>query len=299
MLDLNEVAVFIEVARAGSFTKAARVLGMPNSTVSSKVSSLERRLGLTLIQRTTRSLHVTPAGQTYFQRCLDGLTGIAAAEEELAASQGEPRGQLRITAPVELGSTILPEVVSAFTRRHPKVAVEIVLADRRVDLLGEGVDLAIRAGELKDSSMIAKKLGLVYFALFATPAYVRAHGKPEHPRELKDHDCIQFTPLGATEWKLSGPRSTIAAKVPGRVVTNDLAMVKRLTLMSGGLSLLPSFFCDQELQRGSLVRLLPDWRTNVNPVHFVYPAQRFVPPKLSAFIEESTTTFQNYLRPTV
>jgi DNA-binding transcriptional LysR family regulator len=287
-MDLNEVAVFIKVVQAGSFSRAAKLLGMPNSTVSSKVSSLEKRLGTTLIQRTTRKLNITPAGQSYFKRCIQGLEEIEAAEVEIASIQGEPQGLLRITAPNELGSSVLPNLISDFVSRFPKVRVEILLTERRIDLLAEGVDLAIRAGELKDSTLIAKKVGAVYFALLASPKYLKNKGEPTHPRELRQHQCIQFTPLGVDEWKLSGPKGALNVAVPGRVMVNDMTMVKILAVRGDGIALLPSHFCHAEIVSGKLVRILPDWRTGLNPVHFVYPAQRFVTPKLSAFIAFAT-----------
>jgi len=294
-MDLNEVAVFIKVVQSGSFNQAAKALGMPNSTVSSKVSSLEKRLGVTLIQRTTRRLNVTPAGQAYFKHCIQGLQEIEAGEAELAATKGEPQGLLRITSPVELGGSVLPNLVERFLKKYPKVSVEVILADRRIELLAEGVDLAIRAGELQDSTLIAKKIGAVYFAPFASPKYLKARGTPSHPRELRSHECLQFTPIGFEEWRLIGGKGAVNVPVPGRVIINDLNMIKNLTVAGMGIALLPSFFCRNELGSGKIVRVLPEWRTNLNPVHFVYPAQKFVLPKLSAFIEFATDTMKRVL----
>lgn len=295
-LDLNEVVVFIKVVEVGSFSQAAKHLGMPNSTVSSKVSSLEKRLGTTLIQRTTRKLNVTPAGRAYFNKCIQGLQEIEAAEAELASTQGEPQGLLRLTAPVELGASLLPSLVSDFTKKHPKVKVEIILADRRVDLISENVDLAIRAGELKDSTLIAKKIGEVYFAPFASTKYLKSVKAPQHPKDLVEHSCIQFTPLGTDGWKLIGPKTSVTVPLSGKVIVNDLNMIKNLTLNGSGIALLPTFFCYEELKAGKLVRLLPEWRTPLNPVHFVYAAQKFVTPKLSAFIAMASESLKDGLK---
>lgn len=294
-MDLNEVAVFIQVVQSGSFTQAARKLGMPNSTVSAKVSGLEKRLGLTLIQRTTRKLHVTPAGEAYFKRCLEGLEQIRAAESEVVASQGEPQGLLRITAPVELGSTVMPLVLNDFVQRYPKVNVEVILTDRRLDLLADGVDVAIRAGELKDSSLIAKKLGTTAFSLYAAPKYLKGRPAPAHPRDLIEHQTLPFTPVGTEEWKLTNGKSTLAAKLRARVIVNDLILGKNLAIAGNGIALLPSFFCRNEVADGRLVRVLPEWSTGTNPTHFVYPAQRYVTPKLSAFIELATPVLKKIL----
>lgn len=284
MTDLNEIAVFIRVVQSGSFSEAAKKLGMPNSTVSYKVSCLEKRLGVTLIQRTTRKLNITPAGQQYYKKCLQGLSEIQAAEAEVAATQGEAQGLLRITAPVELGSGALPQIVSEFSLKHPKVSVEVILTERRVDLLSENVDLAIRAGDLKDSTLIAKKIGAVYFATFASPRYLKNKPELKHPRDLRQHQCIAFTPLGAEEWRLVSNKGTLNIPIPTRIVVNDLIMTKQLALLGNGVAFLPAHLCLSELQSGKLIRVLPEWRSGLNPVHFVYPAQKFVTPKLSAFM---------------
>lgn len=284
-MDLNEVAVFIKVVQLGSFSQAAKQLAMPNSTVSGKVSSLEKRLGITLIQRTTRKLNVTPAGLAYFKRCIQGLEEIKAAEIEIATIQGEPQGLLRITAPIELGGTVLPQVISEYTRQYPKVSVETLLTGQRLDLLSENIDLAIRAGELKDSTLIAKKIGTVYFAPFASQKYIKANGSPTHPRELRQHRCLHFTPIGFGEWKLIGPKGSLNAPINPHVTSNDLVLLKALAISGDGIVMLPTHFCLSEVNSGKLVRLLPEWRTSLTPVHFVYPAQRFVTPKLSAFIQ--------------
>lgn len=287
-MDLNEVMIFIKVVQAGSFSQAAKQLGMPNSTVSSKVSSLEKRLGTTLITRTTRRLNITPAGQAYFKKCLHGLEEIKSGEDEIAATHGEPQGLLRITAPVELGSSVLPPIIETYVKKYPKVQVEILLTDRRVELLSESVDLAIRAGELKDSTLIGKKLGVGNFWLYASAKYLKTKGEPAHPRELKDHQCLHFTPLGTESWKLVGPKGSLNVPVPGNLTINDLTMLKNLLLTGMGIALLPSFYCKSELASGKLVRVLETWQTAPSPIHFVYPAQKFVSPKLSAFIALAT-----------
>lgn len=284
-MDLNEINVFIKIVQTGSFSQAAKLLQMPNSTVSHKVSTLEKRLGLTLIQRTTRKLHITPAGLAYFKRCLQGLEEIRAAEQEIAASQGEPQGLLRVTGPVELNGGALPEVISEYMRRFPKVQIEVLLTGRRIDLLSEGVDLAIRAGDLKDSTLIAKKIGSVYFALFATAKYLKNKETPKHPRDLRQHRCIQFTPVGHDEWKLTGPQGAYNVALSGPYWVDDLMLAKRLALQGEGIAFLPSHLCTGEVDRGKLVRILPEWRSNLTPIHFVYASQKFVTPKLQSFME--------------
>lgn len=291
-MDFNEVAIFIKVVQEGSFSKAAHALGMPNSTVSAKISNLEKRLGVTLIQRTTRKLNITPAGDAYFKRCMMGLEEIKAAEAEIANIQGEPQGLLRITAPTELGGTVLPGIISQYMKKFPKVRIELILTDRRVDLVSENIDLAIRAGEMKDSTLIAKKIGSNYFAPFASPKYIKSKGEPTHPRELKQHMCLQFTPIGVDEWKMTGPKGSLNVPLSARVLINDMAALKQMAIMGDGIVFLPTYYCFTEVRNKTLVRILPEWRSNIAPIHFVYPAQRFVTPKLSSFIAMSADTMK-------
>lgn len=291
-IDLNEVFVFIKVIQEGSFSQAAKKLGMPNSTVSAKVSSLEKRLGVTLIQRTTRKLSITEPGKAYFQRCMQGLEEIESAESELVNVRGEPQGLLRITGPIELGSSILPDILSEFSHKYPKVRTEVILTDRRVDLLSESVDLAIRAGELKDSTLIAKRLGSAYFVPVASPKYLKSKGTPSHPRDLRQHQCLVHTPLGVDEWKLTSPKGAFNVPLPARIIANDLRMIRVLAMRGEGIALMPTHMIYSDCQAGKLVRILPDWKTAIAPVHFVYPAQKYVTPKLSAFINLATDSLK-------
>ncbi len=294
-MDLNEIAIFVKVAQAGSFTGAARQLGMPNSTVSAKVAALEKRLGVTLIRRTTRKLHLTLMGQVFLERSLMGLRELQAAENSVVATQQEPQGLLKITAPVELGGVSLPELISRYLKRYPKMNVEVQLSDQVKDLIAEGIDLAIRIGPLKDSSLMAKKLGEFYFAIYGSPRYLKIHKAPKRPDDLKKHACLQFAPLGSEEWNLIGPKTRAKVSMPQRVVVNDLSLIKSLTLAGEGLALIPYFYCDHEEKSGKLVRVLPDWQTTTTPVHFIYPPQKFIQPGLSAFIEMATPVMRSRL----
>jgi DNA-binding transcriptional LysR family regulator len=287
-VDLNEIQVFVKVAQTGSFTHAAQELQMPNSTVSARVSSLEKRLGVTLIQRTTRKLNLTPAGRAYFESCLKGLEQIAGAESEVVAGQGEPSGRLRLTTPANVASAMMPDLMTKFMQQYPKIEVELILVDRRVDLIAEGVDLAIRAGELKDSSLIAKKLGVSYFATFASPAYVKKMGQPREPKDLAEHQCIQYVSLGREKWEMSNGKTRLSVPMKQKLVVDDLHMAKALAMSGNGIALLPTFVCGPEAKNGKLMRILPDWASNSHPVSFVYPAQRFVSSKVQAFISFAT-----------
>lgn len=283
-MDLNEIAVFIQVVQSGSFSGAAKALGMPNSTVSHKVSLLEKRLGTSLIQRTTRKLHITPTGQVFFSRCLQGMESFKSAELEISASLGVPQGLLRVTAPIELGGSLLPELISRYQRKYPEVSVEVILTDRNVDLLGEGIDLAIRAGELKDSSLLAKRLGHVSFAAFASPKYLKAKGVPKTPGELREHQLIGFSSLQSLHL-VSGKKTAVISFKETRLMINDLNMIKTMAVSGDGVALLPTFLCLLEERTGKLQRVLLDWHSEQRPIHFVYVAQRFIPSQLRAFID--------------
>ncbi|MFS4460515.1 LysR substrate-binding domain-containing protein [Bdellovibrio sp. HCB2-146] len=296
-MDLNEVAIFVKVIQAGSFNQAAKQLGMPKSTVSSKVSALEKRLGVTLLHRTTRKLQITQAGQAYFNRSMSALQELEGAEKEVTANQGQPQGTLRITAPSLLGSSLLPEVVAEFMKKYPQVKIDLIFADRLVDLISEKVDLAIRAGELEDSSLVVKKIGVGYFAPVATAGYLKAHGTPTHPKELRDHRCLQFTPLGREKWELLNKnKSKVTIPMDQKLVADDLYAIRELALAGEGVALLPTFLCETEIRKSKLVRILPEWRSDIRPVSFLYPPQKFVNPKLKAFIDLASEMLKERLR---
>jgi DNA-binding transcriptional LysR family regulator len=290
-MDLNEIRTFVKVVQAGSFSGAATQLGMPNSTVSAKVSALEKRLGVTLLQRTTRKLHVTEAGEAYFRRCVQGLDEIARAEAEVSSSQREPQGRLRVTAPNDLGGGWFVDLVSGLARKHPKLSLEFVFTDRMVDLVAEGIDVGIRAGELRDSGLIARKAGSVCWSPYASPAYLKRAGRATHPKDLRAHACLQFAPMGEDAWELTNGRQTVKVPMSRRILSSEMSLIKGLALAGDGIALMPTYTCVTEVQRGSLVRVLPDWNASLEPVHVVYPEQKFLAPKLRVFIDAAVEAF--------
>lgn len=294
-MNLNEIAIFVKVVETGSFIGAAKSLDMPKSTVSARLSSLEKRLGVTLIRRTTRKLHVTDAGQLYYEQCLKAMSQIMAAEEQVSQNQATPHGLLRVTAPIELGAALLPPVIEEFHKQYPDVKLEIVLTDRTVDLISEGIDIGIRTGNLKDSSLIAKKLGMIYFAPFASPKYLKKNKEIKSPKDLEGHFTIPFTRLSSEEWNLVGTKEKQTVKIDKSLVINDLNLIKSLTISGMGISLIPTFLCYNEVKSGKLIRILNNWRTDLRPVHFVYPSQKFVTPKIKAFIAVATDIMKSQL----
>lgn len=290
-MDLNEIRVFVKVAQAGSFSQAANSLGMPNSTVSAKVSALERRLGVTLLTRTTRKLKLTEAGDAYFRSSLRGLEEIGRAEDELSATRVAPQGRLRVTVPADLGNSCLMGLVTEYARAAPGVALELIYTNQLIDLVADGVDAAIRAGALPNSGLIAKRIGLAEWVAYASPAYLKRAGAPRHPRELKQHACLQFTAMGTESWALLRGKSEVIAPIEPRLIANEMTLLRDLALAGRGIALLPTFLCHADERAGRLARVLPEWRASSDPIQLVYPRQAFVTPKLRAFVEVATREF--------
>lgn len=288
-MDLNETAVFVKVVQAGSFSAAARQLGLPTSTVSTRVARLERRLGVTLLQRTTRRLSLTELGELYYRHAATGLGHIFEAETAVTASMGEPKGRLRVTAPADFGDTILVCLLERLRMSYPQVNVDLLLTDSYLDLVAEGVDVAIRAGELRDSTLIAKRVGIACWALFASPEYLDVAPPLASPRGLRRHRCLQFTSFGKAQWTLSNRKDSVTVPMEGNLIVNDLGVIRLMTLHGQGIGLLPTYICHEDLQAGRLVRVLPKWEARADPVHLVYPRQRFVPPKLRAFLDTAAS----------
>ncbi len=299
-MDLNEIIYFTRVVQAGSFTQAARRLGVPKSTVSAKIASLERRLGVTLLRRTTRKLNVTEAGELYFRECAQAIEEIETAESKVTSRQASAQGTLKITAPVELGAEALPQLVERFLKSNPQVRIELVLTDRLVDLVGEGIDLAIRAGALPDSSLIARKIGDTVFLPVASPAYLRSKGSPAQPRDLADHECLLFTTESDPgAWELfTNKKQKQKVRVSGKIAANDFASLKAFAIAGLGIALLPISSCENEIRAKKLIRVLPEWHASGDPVYAVYPAHRYITPKLQLFVDLLGRDFaQRYLNP--
>lgn len=287
-MDFNEVAIFIKVIQKGSFTDAAAALDMPKSTVSTKISNLEKRLGTTLITRSTRRIRLTPAGEAFFLRSTKAIDEIIAAEVAVRAESLEPQGRFRITAPIDIGNTILPSLTALFLKKFPRVQFDILLSDQLVDFLEDDVDLAIRAGELKDSSLIAKKVGEVVFQIYASPKYLRDHGEPSSPKELNSHTCLLFTPISMDSWHLKNGKRAVTVALTRRISVNNMSLAHGLALEGAGIALLPSFLCESDVKTKKLLPILQGWASEVAPLYFVYPAQKYVSPVIRAFIETSS-----------
>ena len=276
-MDLNRVAVFLRVVQAGSFTAAAAALGVRKSSVSRSVAALEADLGIRLLQRTTRKLSLTDAGRAYHDRARDALAGLEEAREAVSSLGAEPRGLVRVTAPVDLAGA-LAEVTTRFLRTWPAVHVETVLTARVVDLVREGFDLAVRAGVLADSSLLARRLGDSDLGLFASPGYLDAAGRPRRLPELERHECVLYRAGGtAATWRLSGPRGEEQVVVHGRADADEYAFVRAMVLAGSGIGLGPIFMFGPLAESGELERVLPRLALRGAAVHVVWPSRRFEP----------------------
>lgn len=280
-MELDGIAIFVKVVQAGSFSQAARLLGVPNTTVSAKVARLEKRLGVTLIQRTTRKLHITPAGRAYFERCAPALEAIQNAEAQMTLAAPEPAGVLRITAPGDVAHGLLPPIVSRFLERYPGTKVEIMVANRVVDLVAEGVHLAIRAARLSDSTLVARRFRPFSGGLWASAAYLKRKGTPRSPKDLVQHDGLVLARSFGQLPTLADGRSKSELQFQARVVADDLETLRVFALRDKGIATLTDYLG----REAGLVQLLPAWSWMAGALSFVYPGQRFVPANVRSFID--------------
>ena len=284
-VDLNHVTAFVRVVQDGSFTAAAKALGLPKSSVSRSIAQLEEDLGVRLLHRTTRKLHLTDAGTAFHDRVARALADIDEATSAASDLQRELRGVIRVSAPVDIGVWAVAGIVARFVRKHPQMHVEVRLTSRVVDLTTEGFDLAVRAGKLRDQSLIARRVGDLQMGLYASSKYLKRKAAPKTLDDLANHDCIVLqTENGTLKWRLmseSGEERTIDAR--GAISADDISFMKKAVLAAGGIALLPLFLCAREEQAGKLVRVLPKWRLLGAELHVVYPSARYVPQRVVAF----------------
>jgi DNA-binding transcriptional LysR family regulator len=283
-MSLDEMVVFARVVQAGSFTAAAKALGMPKSTVSRKVAELEERLEARFLQRTTRKLSLTDVGRTYYEYCARIAGEVEDAERAVSQLSGTPRGLLRVTS--GLNAEWLGDIVSNFLKRYPEVTLELFCTGRAVDLVEERFDVGIRAGTLADSSLIARSLGRVSWFLVATPAYLKKRGRPKAPDDLKNHDCLLFGSGSTTvTLRFENDGSAAHVAVPARLLVSDMDVVHAAATSGLGIALLPAYQCIDDLREKKLERVLRDWAAPSTPVHAVYPSTRHLSPKVKSFVE--------------
>jgi len=280
--DLNEIAIFVKVVDAGSFTGAAKSLGLPKSTVSRKITQLEERLGVRLLQRTTRTLSLTDTGSAYYNQCSRIISDVEEANIAVTEMQSKPQGLLRITAPMLFGAEVLSDLVAEFLQQNPEIQLEIVLTDQPLDLIQEGIDVAFRVGHLADSSLIARSLGNIKVITCASPRYVEQNGSPKHPKEVANHTTLGWNPVNT--WEYDTPEN-ITIDVKPKVKVNDIQSMHKMALTGLGIARLPAFVCADDIKSGRLVPLLCDWSYKSTPIHALYPSNRHLSVKVRSFVD--------------
>ena len=275
--DLNLVSTFARVVEAGSFTAVAAALGTPKSSVSRAVLRLEEALGVRLLQRTTRKLTLTPAGERYLADVRGPIARVAEASDEVSDMGREPSGLVRFSI-ARMEDLVIADLFAAFARAYPKIRVELVVTGRRVNLIEENIDLALRAGPLDDSTLVARKVAVAELGLYAAPSYLERRGHPRRFAALATHDCVLHkTATGLQPWRLAGPRGVERVEVTGPIIADDLGAVRQLTLAGVGIALMPDVAVQPEVERGALVRVLPAYALRGAPVNLVSVPLRHVP----------------------
>ncbi len=280
--DLGEIMAFTQVVHGGSFTAAAKVLGMPKSTLSRKIADLETRVGARLLQRTTRSVSLTEVGRAYYERCVRVIAELEEAEEVVSKMQATPRGLLRITVPTNFA--ILAPLVAEYMRLYPDVQVEVFSSGRRVDLIEERFDLALRAGLPPDSTLVGRKLGVVRKSVLGAPSLVERLGVIQDPAMLQGLPCLVFAPEGNT-WSLTSGNKEVDVTVESRLIANDYDLLRGLAREGVGWALLPEYQCQEDVAHGRLIRGLSGWSAKEVPVFALYPSTRHLSPKVLALLD--------------
>jgi len=283
---LLSMTVFRRVAETGSFSTVARETGMSQPTVSKHVAALEEHLGTKLISRSTRQLNLSEAGKQYYEQCTRILDELAEAEAGLRQQHALPKGTLRVNVPVTFGRLEIVPRMWEFLARYPDLNVELIMDDHQIDLVKEGVDMAIRVGVLADSSLIARKIGNSPRVTVASPDYLATNGEPQTLQDLKQHDCIVYTLLSTKNtWHFTGPRGKESIRVRGRFSTNNPDAIREATLAGTGIAVTPTWLIGNCVEQGKLKVLLNDYAPTPFEIHAVYPERRFVPAKVRCFID--------------
>jgi DNA-binding transcriptional LysR family regulator len=292
--ETNELIVFASVVKHSSFAKAAEELSLSPSGVSRIVTRLEERLGVRLVQRTTRSLSLTEAGAAFHARASQILDDLRDAEAEVQRATAQPRGNLRVTASLMFGEYYIGPLMGELLSSFPELSIELMLTNRFVDIIDEGIDLAIRIGALSDSRLIARRLCTNQRILVASPSYIDKHGVPSHPDEIADHECIIYTGFAkAREWRLIGPGGPCSVGISGRVATNNIDVLHDSATRGLGLSVAATMAAYQLLLDGKLVRVLPDYSFEPTAIFAVYPSARQLTTKVRAVVDFLVEKFED------
>ncbi|GLQ30850.1 LysR family transcriptional regulator [Litoribrevibacter albus] len=284
--------VFVTVIETGGFSPAANKLGISKSAVSKRISQLEEHLGVKLLHRTTRKLSLTEAGEHFYQHARIASQAAQDAEDAVAQLQGVPQGRLRISIPMSFGRLYVAPVIPEFLRRYPKINLELVMDDEFTDLIGSGFDMALRLGDLKDSTLIAKKITHLKNVLCASPSYLEEFGTPKRLEEVKQHNCLAFSySQDVREWYFIKDNTTRAIEVSGNYQVNNSEALREAMIQGVGIGRLPTFVANPEIKAGRLVKLFPDYEMPGKTMYAVYPERQFLPAKVRVFIDFMSEKF--------
>ncbi|WP_459616767.1 LysR family transcriptional regulator [Bordetella sp. 2513F-2] len=285
-IQLNDIALFVEVAKHRSFSHAAEALGIPTSTLSRRVSELERTVGVSLLTRSTRRIDLTEAGAVYFERCRHIVEEARVAHEQLLDMAAQPRGRLRISVPTSLAQLLLPEIINDFRAQYPDIACDLDLSMRPIDPISNPYDVVLRFGRQPDSSLISRQIVLMSQHLYASPAYLERYGEPRTPADLTHHECLRTAMSELMSyWVLHSGDKVERVRVSGRLAANNIGMMGRLAARGLGITPLLVFDAmERAVQRSGLVRVLPEWTLTPVPLFALLPS-RMVPAKTRAFLD--------------
>lgn len=292
MTDLDDLRSFVEVVESGGFNRAARRLGVSKSIVSRRIARMEADLGTRLITRTTRGICATEAGLEFKQRSERILSEFDEAREAVARHAGEVVGRLRLSAPLNFGQRYLAPVLSELARRHPRLELEVSFSDRGVDLIGERYDAAVRLFELRDSSLIARRIASVRPFIVASPDYLARNGCPKTPEDLHAHACLIYSGRSAPDWKFHAGKRTISVRPNGRLFSDNGEVMLNWAISGLGIAELPSFMAADAIESGALVPLLLDYPMDTGAVYVVRPPGPYVPGKVRALIDIMVERFR-------
>jgi DNA-binding transcriptional LysR family regulator len=283
---LASIRAFTKVVAHGSYSEAARELRLSRSAVSKHVGDLETELGVQLLNRTTRSARPTESGQAYYERCIALLADLEEADLAVTRAQAEPRGLLRINAPMSFGTLHLGEAVADFMAEYPELQIQLILSDQLIDPVQEGFDVTLRIAELASSNLIARKIVPAERVLCAAPAYLARRGTPQHPNDLRAHDCLSYGHLATgNQWKLTGPDGDHWIPVPWTLCTNNAEVLRDAAVRGRGIALLPTFIAGTQLRQGVLRTILAEYKAPELSLYAIYPPNRHLSVKVRLFID--------------
>lgn len=289
---IDALRLFAAVAELGSFTKAAEREGMTPGAASKQITALETRMQARLLERTTRSVRLTDAGSALLERVRPWLAEYEALESGLADDNSAPAGLLRISAPVDFGARRLMKPVADFMAQWPEVEVRMSLSDRMVDLVDEGFDLAVRIGQLSDSSLIAKRLASACMTVIAAPVYLKATGAPEVPDDLGRHDCIiDRNKPAPQQWRFTRVEEAVDVRIRGRLTLNGATAAVEAAANGAGIACPPLWAAREALEEGRVVRILPDWEPEHRDLWAVYPSSRYLARRVRLFVDHLAKAF--------